>query len=439
MDAATDEKRKLQPKFEIKDIGPCKLEISVELGADVVKREIEAKYKELSDSAELPGFRRGHAPRPILERKYGKALLEDLKFELLNSTFEEIKEEKHLDPIGEPDVDVEKIELKDGAPLAYKVTVEVKPKVELKTYLGLPLKRIQPKVEDQDVEEELLALREARAELVPAEAGAEKRDQLTYDYDLLVDGTSRETGANQALFLTETVAFHGVQLPEFHLAFVGRKAGDRVDVGIQLPQDHPDADLKGKQGVLRVTVKGVKRRKLPELDAAFAKAMDMDSIDELKADLRKQILRGKEREAKAEEAKSLLDHLIRENPFPMPEGLIAANEHEHLHRLRTRLLLDGVEEADVEKEMAEHTKTARPEIERSLRERFILEHVAVKEKIFVTEEQIDERVTEMATRSGHHPAEMRSFLENQGMIPHLRRTLREEAVLDFLVSKAKAE
>ncbi len=433
----TDEKRKLHPKAELKEVGPCRVQVTVELDAKTVSGEIEEKFRELAEQAELPGFRKGHAPRPVLERKFGKAILDDLKFELLNSTFEEVREEKAIEPLGEPEVDAEKIEVKAGAPFTYVVTVEVRPKVEIKTYTGLAVKKAEPKVEESEIEEELKGIRESRAELAPTDGPAAAGDQITYDYELLAGGKSREKGQNQALFLTETISFYGVPMKDFHKSFAGKKAGDQVDVEITLPADHPEAELRGAKAVLRVAVKSVKQRKLPALDDAFAKALDMDSLADLRADLSKQILRAKEREAKAEQAKEILDQILKANPFPLPEGLIAANEQEHLDRMRTRLLSDGADEKTVEAELAKHGKESRPEVERHLRERFVLEHVAAKEKIFVTEDQLDERITQMAARSGHHPAEMRTFLENQGLVPQLRRSMREEAVLEFLVSKAK--
>src|SRR5687768_9158673 len=114
MAAATDEKKKLEPKAEIAEVGPCKVKIKIEIPATKVHERIEDEYKKMAQTAELPGFRKGHAPRPILERKFGKAMLEDLKFELLSGSFEEVKEERHIEPLGEPDIDVEKLEVKDN-------------------------------------------------------------------------------------------------------------------------------------------------------------------------------------------------------------------------------------------------------------------------------------------------------------------------------------
>ena len=119
----THDEKKFHPKSEVKEVGPCKLEIRIEVAAEVVKEEIEHKYKDLNDSMALPGFRKGHAPRNVLERKFGKALLDDLKFELLQGSFEEVKEEKKLEPVGEPELEADKIVLEDGKAFAFTMKI----------------------------------------------------------------------------------------------------------------------------------------------------------------------------------------------------------------------------------------------------------------------------------------------------------------------------
>jgi len=138
-----------------------------------------------------------------------------------------------------------------------------------------------------------------------------------------------------------------------------------VDYPITLPEDHPEADLRNKTATLRVTVKSIKRRKLPELDAAFAKTMDLDSVEELKEDLRKQILRAKEKEARRDMAQAVLERIENDNPIPLPEGLVTANEKENLDKLRTRMLMDGMDAAAVDAELAKHQKESRPAVERA--------------------------------------------------------------------------
>ncbi|HZL72461.1 MAG TPA: trigger factor [Planctomycetota bacterium] len=439
MAAATEEKKKLEPKAEIAEVGPCKLKLKIEVSAAKVHERVEDEYKKLAQTAELPGFRKGHAPRPILERKFGKALLEDLKFDVLTGSFEEVKEEKHLEPLGEPEIDVEKVELKDNAPFTYEVTIEVKPKIEVKNFTGLKVKKVEADVTDADVETHLKDLREEHAELVPADDAAAEGDQVIGDFELVTDAGVKDKAENVALFLNDKISFHGVELPDFHKALAGRKAGDAVEYPLMLADDYADKSLAGKKAKLSAKIKAVKRRRLPELDAAFAKTFDMDSIDELKDDLRKHLKREKEREAAAAQSRQILDQILKENDFPLPEGLIAASTKEAEERARTELLMRGAAEDQVEDAVSKHQAESRESMIRHLRERFVLEEIARKEKIFVTEDDVDARLQAMAGQAGRHPHEIRSMLEEREMMSSLRRSMREEKVREFLLSKAVIE
>src|ERR1041384_2128615 len=174
-----EDEKKLEPKVEIQEVGPCKHKLKVEIAADRVKERIEHKYHELAESVELPGFRKGNAPRAILERKFGKALLDDLKFELLSASFEEIKETQKLEPVGEPDVaEVEKLAIEAGKPFAYDVTIEVRPTIEVKSYEGLKVTKPSIAVEEKDIEAVMKSFLESKAELVPAEDGVARENEL---------------------------------------------------------------------------------------------------------------------------------------------------------------------------------------------------------------------------------------------------------------------
>jgi trigger factor len=269
-----DEERKLEPKFEVQDVGPCKIKISVEIAADKVKEVVEDKYAELNESVALPGFRKGKAPRNVLERKFGKALLDDVKVELLSASFDEVKEAKKLEPVGEPDVkDADKLAVEEGKPFAYEVTIEVRPTFEVKNYEGIKVLKPAVAVEEKDLEAVLRGILESKAELVPAEDGvAREGDQLIADFSLLVDGQSVDASEDNALFLTEDISFYGVELKEFHKAFAGKKAGDGVEYPVKLPADFAIKNHAGKDAVIKTTIKSLKRKQLPALDADFAKS-----------------------------------------------------------------------------------------------------------------------------------------------------------------------
>jgi trigger factor len=437
-----DEETKLEPKAEVSEVGPCKHKVKVEISADKVKERIEHKYHELAESVELPGFRKGHAPRNVLERKFGKAMLDDLKFELLSASFEEIKEEKKLEPVGEPDVaEVEKLAIEPGKPFAYEVTVEVRPTITLKAHEGLKVSKPSVAVEEKDIEAVLKSFLDQKSELVPVEdGGAQEHDQMIADFALVVDGKTIDQGENNALFLNDDISFYGLRLNEFYKAVLGKKAGDSVDYATRLPADFAHKELAGKDAVIRTTIKAIKRKKLPPLDADFAKKhFDMDSLDELREDVKKRISREKETRARAVMGDRLVDELVKENPFPMPAGLIEAGAAEALQRAHLDLAMKGVPEDQIAQTMEKEKGSSRDSMEKALRAHFILEHLAQKEKIFVVEDQVEERVAQLASQYGKWPHEMRQYLEERGLLTQLRRNMREDLVKEYLLSKAVIE
>src|SRR5579862_4598584 len=437
----THEEKKYQPKSEVQDVGPCKLQIRIEITAERVKEEIDHKYKDLNDSMALPGFRKGHAPRNVLERKFGKALLDDLKFELLSGSFEEVKEEKKLEPVGEPELEAEKITLEEGKPFIFDMKIEVRPTFEIKQYEGLKVTKPAVTVEEKDIENVLRGFQESKAELIPAEDNlAREGDQLTADFTLVVDGKSLDTGENNAVFLTPDVQFFGKELPEFFKAIVGKKVGDVVEVPVKLPDDFGDKAHAGKDSIIRTTIKGVKQKKLPPVDTDFAKKhFDMDTVDELKADVRKRIEREKEAAGRAQMGEKLVEDLVRANDFPMPEGLISSGTEEALRRAQLDLAMKGLPEEEVQKVVEKDKSGSRENMAKALKAHFILEHLAQKEKIFVTEDQVEERVGQMAAQYGKWPHEMKAYLEERGLLSQLRRSMREELVKEYLLSKAVIE
>jgi trigger factor len=437
----THEEKKFSPKSEVKEVGPCKLEIRIEVSAERVKEEIDHKYKDLNDSMALPGFRKGHAPRNVLERKFGKALLDDLKFELLSGSFEEVKEEKKLEPVGEPELEADKISLEEGKPFVFDMKIEVRPTFEVKQYEGLKVTKPPVTVDDKDIENVLKGFQESKGELIPAEDNlAREGDQLTADFTLIVDGKPVDTGENNAVFLTPDIQFFGKELPEFYKAIVGKKVGDAVEVPVKLPENFVDKAHAGKDASIKATIKGVKQKKLPPVDADFAKKhFDMDSVDELRADIRKRIEREKETAGRVAMGEKIVEDLVKANDFPMPEGLISSGTEEALRRSQLDMAMKGVPEDEIKKVMDQDKTGSRENMAKALKAHFILEHLAQKEKIFVTEDQVEERVGQMAAQYGKWPHEMKAYLEEQGLLSQLRRSMREELVKEYLLSKAVIE
>src|SRR6185295_4396159 len=190
----------------------------------------------------------------------------------------------------------------------------------------------------------------------------------------------------------------------------------------------------------KAAIKGVKQKKLPAIDVDFAKKhFDMDTIDELRADVRKRIEREKEAAGRAAMGEKLVEELVKANDFPMPEGLIASGTDEALRRVHLDLATKGTPDEEVQKVLEKEKNQSRENMAKALKAHFILEHLAQKEKIFVTEDQVEERVGQLAGQYGKWPHEMKAYLEERGLLTQLRRSMREELVKEYLLSKAVIE
>jgi trigger factor len=437
---AEKEEKKLEPTSKVEEVGPCKLKVNIEITAEKVQEEIDDKYQELNDSTALPGFRKGHAPRALMERKFGKEILDKLKFELVNTSFTEVKEEKKLEPIGEPDIDLDKLSVEAGKAFTYEITMEVRPTLEIKEYSGLSVTKPKIDVTSEDIDRVIENFRDARAELVPAsDSKAKEGDQIICDFELVSGDKSLQKAENQALFLTEHISFFGTELKDFHKQVEGKKAGDILEVKVTLPDTYKDKEHAGKEAVLKASIKGIKRKDLPELNEDFAKAFDCDTMEELREYLKKRILREKEEESKQYMADQLVDTLVEKNDFPMPEGLVKSGTEEAIARSRIEMMTRGLKEDEIEKKVAELDGESRENMVKLLKTNFILDHIAETERIFVTEDQVEDRLQKLAAHHGVWPHELKAKMEEDGSMPQLRRQMRHDAVRDFLLSKATVE
>jgi trigger factor len=435
----TEEPKKLEPKVSQTEVGPCKVKLSVEISKEKVQEIIDGKYKELNDNVALPGFRKGHAPRRLLERKFGKSVLDDLKRSLLTDSFDEVKESTKLEPVGEPDIDVDSLAVREGEAFAYEITVEVMPQVEVKDYLGIELAKPPIEVTDAEIDAAVAAVREQRAEWTPLgeDEKARENDQIIGDFVLKHQDRTIDASENVQLELTPNVMLYQRKLEHFSRAIEGRRPGDAAELEVTLPDDHPDKDLAGKSCTLHVSLKSVKRKRLPEVDEKLFKALDVDDLAELRELLSRQVRKGKETDAREALKDQLMDKLLEANTFVVPEALQKAAEERMAERLRANYMMHGVAKERLEEEIQKQGVKVRDLGLKALRGQMILEAIAARERIFVTEGMLEEKIGQMAQLYEVRPDQMRELLEEQDMIPSMRREYRAELTRDFLLQKAK--
>jgi len=410
--------------------------LEVEVDPKRVRKAFDRAYRDLGRSVRVRGFRPGKAPRSVLEKLYGAALAEELKQTLVSETLPEAVDQSGVAPVSEPAIDAEA--LAADAPFRYRASVEIKPEISLPDIKGLPARRPVVEVGVEDVEGELQGLRERRAPLLdePEGTAAAMGHTLVIDYAGTIDGEPFDGGsAEGAVVELGTERF----IPGFEEQLEGAAAGEDREIRVSFPEDYGAAPLAGKEALFATHVARVQRRDLPELDDAFAKELgEFETMEDLRKRIRSDLLEMREREAKAELRRTLMDSLIERTAFEIPPGMLERRLEQRLAIARQQLG-SAFPEDELNQRMIEWRERWRPAAERDVREMLLLESVAREAGCEVEESEVEERIEQMAREQGIDPARMRQAYGERGMLDALRAQLLEDKALEFLVSEAKVE
>jgi trigger factor len=424
---------------KVEDAGPCRKKIQVTVPAERVREEVDRAYLELIQGVHVPGFRQGHLPRKVAEMRFGKALRQEVKGSILEKAFGEALEKHGLTPLGQPDLHGGDGEIDPAKPFTFEVTVEVRPEIKVPDLKGISVRRVPVKVEQKDVDAAIQNVLLDRAELRPAEDGTVgERDMVVMDAAVLVAG-ERIIDAENVEYRHPSEVVAGVAVPGVSKVILGKKQDEEFTVKATLPGNFKLTDHAGKEADLKFTIRDVKRFHLPALDAEFAKSMDFDSVDELKAEARRAVEREKGVEAEKALDDAILDAIIEKAPIELPEGLVKREIGQVLSRYQADLHMQGAPNEVIEEKLAEVQGSAKEHVGREFRVAFLVEELAKQKGIFVTEGEVDEQVVLMAGRYGRSAEEMRKYLEQRDIIPSLRGRLRERKVLEAVRKDVKIQ
>lgn len=404
--------------------GPCRLRLEVTVGAARVKKELDKTYGELSKTVQVKGFRPGKVPRNVLERRFGKHVSEDILHSLPHEILEEVIEQQGLEPLGH--AHPEKAALDHGS-VKFECSLDTKPKFDLPSLEGLKAARPKIEIKDAEIDEKLRAI-------AAQEASWEKVDSAIQAGDLIVADAAFEGGdkkwEDESVWIdADAKEIETFDVPQWESSASGKKAGETVSVAAKTKD--------GIDGTMLISIREVKRRKPPELTDAWAKEQNFEDLKTMREHHRSEELRKREAEADSELDKSLLAALGERASFEMPESLIArAVERQRLEK-RYELLKTGISGEDLTKAVEAAEPAIRQEAERAVKSEFILDKIAAEEKIFVTEDEVEQKFAEMAQRTGQPIEQIRGYYENRGLTGQLREGIRFERARQFLRSKAE--
>jgi trigger factor len=395
-------------------------------------------FRRLVKKAKLPGFRPGKVPRRVFEQAYGaEAITNEAMEDVVPTVYAKAVREHDLEPVDRPKMEL--LPEGDGQPRRIKAVVEIRPEIGLAEYKGLTVSADPVVVKDEDVERALKTLARDRATLVPVDREARLGDVVTIDYEGKIDGAAFEGGSAQG---QQTELSEDRFIPGFASGIAGMKPGDTKDVHATFPQDYQQTDLAGKDAVFSITLHEVKELELPPIDDELAKAVSQqETLDELRADIRKRLQAAAEARVKRETGNALVERLVASHDFPLPEVLIAREIDGMLSdgagmAARMGMSFDDYLKA-VGKSEDDLRKEYRPEAERRVKGTLILETIAKAENIRATPADIQSELESLARQYGQPVDRIRQAL-GSNLLSLMDGIVRNKTV-EFLVEHAKIE
>ncbi len=424
-------------EFQIEPIGPCRKRISVKIPSARVTEEFDKSYRNLAKSVPIPGFRQGKAPRKLVEKRYGEQVTGEVREALLGAAFEEAVQKNKLAPIADPEIDVEKIEVKPAQDLGFEFTITVKPEFELPDLKGIEVSVPPAVVAPAMLDEELLALRKRRATLRPRDEGpAQPGDVATLRVRGAADG--EEVIADDSMpYEIGSRLLGDLVTSDLDAAILGKGAGDVVQATAFVPPHFESHPLGGREISIHAEILDVKWHDIPELDDALAESLGADSADAVRerasTELRARLERVRERAIE----ELALGQLLESTAFELPDDLIRKEIDDLARRAAYDMQLEGKQEEEIAKRVSEIRTRRAEESTREMKAFFILDKLVEKERILVTETEVKNAVAMLAAYSQKAPEQMYAMLRDSGRLASLRNQLRENKARARLRAKVK--
>ena len=421
----------------------CKREIELEIPAENVQKATEKVARDIARIARIPGFRPGKAPVTLVRRRFAGDIQGEVVQSLVPEYLEKALDEKKLVPVTRPEVD--KVEFKDGEPLRVRAVFEVLPEFDLGDYKNLVVQIDDIELGDAQIDKAVEEMRERAASYVPVEG----RPAQDGDY-VLVKLMGTPAGGGDPVQADNIMVHLGAEetLGSFTENLRGVSAGEHRNFEARYPDDYPDEKLAGKTYTFSVDVQDIKQKKLPELNDEFAKdaasnlgeqSADVSTFVQLRDKIRQDLNSAKEQRQKSQAEEKILDLLVKQHDFPVPEALVEAQMDTRLERAARSLAVQGVDPRAVNVDWVALRSRQRARSVNDVKAELLLDRIATAEKIDVTDEEMEKEIAEAAARSGESAIALRARLTKQGALDRMKSKLRSDKTIEWLYRTARIE
>ena len=412
--------------------------LTVEVPAEEFEKALTAAYNKNKGRINIPGFRKGKAPRAMVEKMYGAGVLyEDAVNEALDATYGDAVEESGLDIVSRPEISV--VQVEKGQNLIYTATVAVKPEVTLGEYKGIEVTKATAEVTEEEIEAELKKVQEQNSRLVTVEDRAvEDGDQTVIDFEGFVDGKPFDGGKGEDYPLT--IGSHSF-IDTFEEQLIGKNIGEACEVNVTFPNEYHSTELAGKPAMFKVTVKEVKRKELPELNDEFAgEVSEYDTLEEYKNDIKEKVAERKQKAAATENEDHVVEKVVENAAMDIPEPMIDSQVNNMVNDYARRMQSQGLSLDQYMKFTGMTIDTLRdqmkPQALKRIQTRLVLEAVAKAENIVVSDEAVEKEIATMAESYKMEVSQIKEYLGESGIV-QMKEDLAVQEAVDFLVAEAK--
>ena len=412
--------------------------LTIEVAAEELDKAIEKVYQKQKNSISVPGFRKGKVPRAMVEKMYGAAIFyEDAANELIPEAYEKAYDECGEDIVSSPKIDV--IQIEKGKPFIFTAEVALKPEVKLGKYKGVKVDKVDVTVSDEDVAKEIDAERERNARSISVTDRAVKDgDQTVIDFEGFKDGVAFEGGKGENYPLT---IGSGAFIPGFEEQLIGKNIGEEVEVNVTFPEQYQAEELAGQPAVFKVTVKEIKEKQLPELDDEFAaEVSEFDTLAEYKEDVKKNLTEKREKDAKNAKEDAVIEAIIEDAKMDIPDAMVETTQRQMIQEFAQNIQMQGLSMEQyfqftglTAEAMMEQVK---PQAEKRIKSRLVLEAVVKAENIVATEEDFDNEIAKMAEMYKMEADKVKESIGEEGK-KQLMEDLAVSKAVEFVVNEAK--
>jgi trigger factor len=427
-------------QIKIEDAGPATKKVSVEVPQELIASKLEEQFKQLRREAALPGFRPGHAPQKLIEKRFHNDVRDQVRRTVISESYEQAISKNSLTVIGEPQFDnPDDIKLPESGNLTYSFEVEVQPDFQLPALTGLSVKKPKVAVMDEHLDQAMLNLRQQQGALVPVEdRGVEAGDYLVADVHIKVEGNI-VAHQHDAQVIAKPGRFAGIQIDDLDVKLEGQKIGETREFTIDAGENHPEEKLRGKQVNVEIALKDIKKLEMADINEQFLAGLGFANEQELRDALREQMLQRVEYDVQQSMRDQISNYLLQNVYIDLPNKLSDRQGDRVLKRRKVELMMRGIPEDQVESRIEQLRATVKDEAVRDLKLFFILQKIANEQNVEVDEPELNGRIAMLAAQSGRRPEKLKQEMSADGSLLSMYVQMREQKALDKILESATIE